>query len=142
VILVIFNEIELKTVKINYNLFEKWCDENIDHEERITICGDFNINLLTKSTYSNRIISVIQSMGLKQIISDPTRVTENSKTLIDYVITNNYNMKATVLMNDKITDHSTIVFDVGSVKACKNKSIEKLIDYSKEVFIDKLMKIE
>lgn len=124
------------------DLFEKWCEENVNHEELITICGDFNVNLMTRSTYSNKISNVIRSMGLKQIISDPTRVTETSRSLIDYVITNDYNMNATVLLSDKITDHSTIVFNVGSVKVCKGKSVEKLIDYAKEVFVGNLLRIE
>lgn len=98
------------------DMFESWCDENINFKEPITICGDFNINLMTKSCYSDRIMSVIQSLGLKQIVRNPTRVTEHSKTLIDFVVTNNYNMKATVLGNDKVSDHSTITFSIGAVE--------------------------
>src|ERR1700744_1424173 len=125
------------------DLFEKWCDDNIDHEEPITICGDFNINLLNKTcSTSKRILRVIQSLGLKQIVTEPTRVTENTKSLIDYVVTNNYNMKASVLLDDKISDHSTITFNTGEIKVNNVKFIERLVNYSKEVFINNLLNVE
>lgn len=48
---------------------------------------------------------------MKQVVNDYTRVTRNSKTLIDLIITNEYNIKAEVLNNYIISDHSTIVIN-------------------------------
>lgn len=35
--------------------FQSWCEEKLNYEESIYICGDFNINLLTKTCYSKKI---------------------------------------------------------------------------------------
>lgn len=59
--------------------------------------------------------------------------------MIDYVITNVDNVNVKVLLDDKISDHSAITFEV------KNKVIQKvtkLCGYKREAFIDKLTKVE
>jgi len=54
------------------------------------IClGDFNIDALNvHSYYYNSFLSLLESYGLSQIISQPTRVTLHSSTLIDFIIIN------------------------------------------------------
>ena len=76
------------------------------------IVGDFNINLLNSNnntvikSYSN----MIYSRGCLPIITQPTRITENSSTLIDHVYTNNTTkeMKSFILLHD-LTDHMPII---------------------------------
>ena len=76
------------------------------------IVGDFNINLLNSNnntvikSYSN----MIYSQGCLPIITQPTRITENSSTLIDHVYTNNTTkeMKSFILLHD-LTDHMPII---------------------------------
>ena len=41
-------------------------------------------------------------------MTDYTRITNNSETLIDYVITNNDYSLAQININNKIADHETI----------------------------------
>lgn len=124
--------------------FKKWFDKYINHELLTVIAGDFNINLMKNEFYSEKMKSVLKSLGMKQFINEPTRITKNSKTLIDYVISNRYKMKVKVLLNEKISDHSTIICDFE--KKCESngrvENKQKIINYSKEVFIDNLTKIE
>lgn len=68
--------------------FKEWCENTLSEEEINIIVGDFNLDLLKVSFYSNKIQSVINSLGLKQLVKCPTRIVERSKTLIDYVISN------------------------------------------------------
>ena len=76
------------------------------------IVGDFNINLLNSNnntvikSYSN----MIYSQGCLPIITQPTRITENSSALIDHVYTNNTTkeMKSFILLHD-LTDHMPII---------------------------------
>lgn len=55
----------------------------------IIIMGDINIDI-TKKTYKNmKYLNDIESKGFKQIIQNPTRITEKSSTLIDHVFLEN-----------------------------------------------------
>ena len=50
------------------------------------LIGDFNIDFLcTYSPFYNKILSVVSSFNLLQIVSEPTRVSKNTATLIDLV---------------------------------------------------------
>lgn len=53
------------------------------------LTGDLNINLLNKDSAESKFLyDILETFNLHQIIVDPTRVTENSESLIDLVITN------------------------------------------------------
>ena len=55
------------------------------------ILGDFNYDLLNQSVTHNpdNFLEILNLYQLHQLINEPTRITETSKTLIDVVITNN-----------------------------------------------------
>ena len=58
----------------------------------IILVGDLNCDMLHKpsngeSEYGKRLRRILCSYGLKNIISSPTRITANSKSLIDLLIT-------------------------------------------------------
>ena len=57
----------------------------------IYVAGDINCNLLQDSrvSYTTRLINIIEAYQLTQVISDATRITSNTSTLIDLFITNN-----------------------------------------------------
>lgn len=76
----------------------------------IIIVGDFNIDLKTVSTYSKKIIDLFEFFGLNQLITEYTRVTQYSATLIDYLVTNDENvLKHEVTDYFKISDHSNVL---------------------------------
>ena len=52
----------------------------------VIICGDLNINLLFDNTLSTDFLNTLSILNLRQVISDPTRVTCTSKSLIDVCI--------------------------------------------------------
>ena len=65
--------------------------KNLDNEEKeIVILGDFNYDLLNRSVTHNsdNFLEILNLYQLHQLINEPTRITETSKTLIDVVITN------------------------------------------------------
>lgn len=107
------------------------------------ICGDFNIDLMKRSTYSERIIRIIESLGMKQLVMSPTRITKASRTLIDYVITNVDDLNVKVLLDEKISDHSTITFNLTS-KTVKSgpREVTKICKYTRESFVSKLLEID
>ena len=77
--------------KIEYNdIFEDFIDIVLNEEKEFILLGDFNKNMLNNDTDSEW-GNFTTSLGLTQLISEPTRVTNDSKTLIDHIYTNNAN---------------------------------------------------
>ena len=72
----------------------------------IYILGDLNDNLLIRGNNLNKIT---RNLNLKQVIDKPTRITRNSSTLLDVVITNNTEM---IMKSDvepgSVADHEVI----------------------------------
>lgn len=98
---------------------------------------------MVKDAVSRKITDVINQNGMKQLVKKPTRTTETSKSLIDYVISNNYMLKYKFLVNEKISDHETISFSLNTSLQPKNKSkaITKLVNYSDEKFKNNLLNV-
>jgi endonuclease/exonuclease/phosphatase family metal-dependent hydrolase len=92
------------------------------------ITGDFNYDLSKSSDYGEKLLIIFAQNNLKQIINDYTRETKNSKTLIDYVLTND-EVSYKILKNDKISDHNT-------VELCINKNINYVADNIKKIFLN------
>nr|CAI5866639.1 unnamed protein product [Callosobruchus analis] len=66
--------------------------------------SDFNIDLLDfESTKAKYVTDIIEGFGMKQLVKQPTRITENSATLIDYIVVSN----------------EEIVSDVGTIHAAE-----------------------
>ena len=89
------------------------------------ICGDFNIDLLKYKIHQNtsRFVVMIFSLGLFPLITKPSRITQQSHTLID-IITNNIQQKTNsdLLLND-ISDHLPVFVIVQKHNEVKGKKI-------------------
>ena len=59
--------------------------------KQIIITGDFNIDLLHPNYDESERADDMVSYQLTQIVKVPTRVTDNSQKLIDYIYVNNTN---------------------------------------------------
>ena len=72
------------------------------------MCGDFNINLLKCGPHpcTQKFIGVMYNAGVYPLINKLTRITEDSATVIDNIITNNLmgNTISGILIND-ISEH-------------------------------------
>lgn len=98
--------------------FEEYCNEIILSGLFILIVGDFNIDLMKETTYSKKIRKIVQDFGMKQLVNEPTRTTNSSSTLIDLIITNNFEISAKVFCTPKISDHDIIGVCIN--KLCKH----------------------
>ncbi|KAJ8945300.1 hypothetical protein NQ318_002757 [Aromia moschata] len=96
---------ETRTTEDMENVEISICNYNVlrcDASSRRT--GDcFNVNSLK---------NMLDSLGLKQIVREPTRTTNISSTLIDYVITNRNDVIADVYDKPNISDHSVIAVNI------------------------------
>ena len=77
----------------------------------IFLCGNFNIDILKHN--SNRgikyFLDTMYAIGLYPLINRPTRISNQSFSLIDNIFTNvtNYNITSGILIN-AITDHLSV----------------------------------
>ena len=72
----------------------------------IFILGDFNDDIFKTG---NKMVRIINNLKLEQLITVPTRITQNSESLIDLLITNKKSMitKFDVLPGP-VADHEAI----------------------------------
>ena len=70
--------------------FEQLLKNLEDCNKESIIQGDFNCNILAKEidAHASTILSLQNEYQYTQLIDNPTRVTENSSTLIDHLISN------------------------------------------------------
>ena len=121
-------------------ILENWLENFLDMNKINLITGDFNINWLDQQKSAN-LKSLTDYLGLTQKVNDFTRISRNSRTLIDCVFSNNYSVKALVKSDWKITDHETLVITISdfhlesSDDRVKIKSWKK---YTPSVFCDLL----
>lgn len=76
------------------------------------IIGDFNIDMSSNTFYQKRLSQIITENGLKQLINEATRITNNSATLIDLLITNCEDIAFKVNHSPKITDHAFLTINL------------------------------
>ncbi|XP_076300562.1 uncharacterized protein LOC143218884 [Lasioglossum baleicum] len=98
--------------------------EELTIKEECIILGDFNIDCKTDSYYTNKLLTTMQSLGMKQHVDKPTRVTKNSETIIDLVFTNK-EINVVVSYEPKITDHAWIKVAINT-----NKTVNKYKEFS------------
>lgn len=77
----------------------------------LILTGDFNIDLSKQSFYAQKLDNIIKRNGLYQIVQGFTRVTQNSATMIDLVITNEKQLDHIIHFTPKIADHSIITIE-------------------------------
>ncbi|XP_046666489.1 uncharacterized protein LOC124358238 [Homalodisca vitripennis] len=117
--------------------------------DSVILLGDLNVNLLNQKRADVKYLErIFQSMGLSQIIKEPTRVTESSFSLIDLIIVDKTHYLDVGMVDTsnifthngrRITDHRLTYCDV---PCKKSKSKEKFItyrnfrDFDGDTFID------
>ena len=80
----------------------------------IILAGDMNINLDTKNNLTDGYINLLQEHQLRQSVMTSTRLTKDSKTRIDHVISNR--IINSMVTHHMIGDHQLIISTIGSLK--------------------------
>lgn len=89
--------------------FEKFLDIVLHDNKEIILLGDFNKDLLNSNMHREWLI-LTESLGLSQLITEPTRVTNSSSTLIDHVYsTQEENLAQVHVSRIGISDHFAIL---------------------------------
>jgi hypothetical protein len=95
-------------------LLSNLCSDFSDYNSPIYTLGDFNLDVLqyANSTQVTEYIDLLFSFGLIQIVANPTRVTLNSATLIDHILTNSSSSTNDItILTSKLSDHFPIILN-------------------------------
>ena len=84
-------------------------------ENNLILTGDMNINYNKKSNLREKYIDTLHSHKLIQFTKAFTRLTKNSATIIDHVVSNINSVEVTV-MHNRIADHQMILTTWGKNK--------------------------
>jgi hypothetical protein len=81
---------------------------------QLILCGDWNLNFLQENVKLNELKSLLQVYDLVNTVDLPTRITKNTKSLIDVIIINNSNYtKPAEIMDLGLSDHYAQVLTIG-----------------------------
>ena len=90
----------------DFNKYKQYVDMffNYNKNNTIFVCGDFNVNLLNHGQHysTDNFLDILHGYGLHTLITQPTRITIHSATLLDNIFTNVQfnNAKSGVIIND------------------------------------------
>ena len=118
-------------------LLEKCHNEN----KRFILLGDFNIDLVSTVCQRNSWINTFQNYNLTQIIKEPTRITSESKTLIDHIyVSDDVNVSNSGVLSWSVSDHNPVYITVKKSNCMKNcngiGNDHKTISYRKYTDLD------
>lgn len=99
------------------DFLEETCNSHILNG-KVIIMGDFNTDMKVNNYCKNRLTRVMNAVGLKQLVNEPTRIVNTSETIIDLIFTNT-DVEVEVNHEPKITDYSIVVM-YWDVKAIEN----------------------
>lgn len=123
---------------------ENYLNELDEQDKELIITGDLNCDLSTPDlqSHSRRLMDIFRLLQLKQLIVDPTRITENTETLLDIIATNRpEKVKDSGVIHLGISDHS-LVYSCLKVSVPRDKP--KIVEsrnfkyYNKDSFNDHL----
>ena len=105
------------------------------NKSKTIVCGDFNIDLLKCDSHgpTQDFNELMYSSGFFPVINKPTRITENSATLIDNIWINQINEHENLsgLIVDDISDHLPIycIINPNCTSSSKSESTSKSVKY-------------
>ena len=112
----------------------------LTHGKEVIMIGDFNCDILKNSPESRAFRNLCSSLNLTQLITSPTRVTSQSSTLIDVIMTTNTALVAgSGVMENHISDHY-LIFTVLKLKLPKPQptfiTVRSYKHYDRNMFLE------
>lgn len=121
--------------------FKELMDVLCECREKVILVGDFNLNWFDNNFAKLKIENIICDNAYKQLVNQYTRIDSMSKTLIDFVIVNDwYNISALIDNDIKISDHESIriIIKENNGPDCCQKLV-KHVEYNKDKFRNKII---
>lgn len=115
-----------KSLFLDY--YEQLCDELVSSGlSNIIVVGDFNIDWSSNDLYSNRLKRDVSDCGMVQLVEESTHIMQNSRTIIDLLITNIQHLKIEIISEPGYTNHKTIVVDMKGEHNIRVKKIRRKV---------------
>ena len=130
---------------LSLNLFEDQIHEVSTISNNLIIMGDFNCNMLTENNLSNKVNEMCGLFSMSQLIQSPTRITPNSRSLIDLVIVSNcLGSLISGVQSVGLSDHSLVYVILKSQKAKAVPVISRFRsfrNFNEQLFLDDLRNV-
>ena len=111
-------------------LFSKQIERASSHSEEIYILGDINIDIKDGNISNTTWKHVVELHDLQQLITDSTRVTAHSNTLVDHLYVSNQGKIAEAFVpNVAISDHYPICFTRSTSKKSYQRNNHTTMQY-------------
>ena len=120
-------------------------------EQEVYISGDLNINLINSQKHTPNGIKRYKEFcslpGIEQLLTLPTRITKNSSSLLDHVLTNSADRISQFgIVNVGLSDHQLIYctrkITQTRLNAHKYVKMRSLKYYSEDLYVKKLKEID
>ena len=95
------------------------------NSEQVFIYGDFNLNVLEieNNKFISEYVETVFSFGFLQLVTRPTRISENSASIIDHILTNsNVQEHETFIICSKLSDHFPVAHQLNFAKIKQQKT--------------------
>jgi hypothetical protein len=97
--------------------------------QKLILCSDWNINFMKETTKLNEVKNVLLMHNLINTIMTPTRITENTKLLLDVIIINKENhINPATVLDLGFSDHQAQNPKSGLVKVRKRQFTKQSIE--------------
>ena len=97
--------------------------------EHVFVYGDFNLNVLDLSNkFISEYIENVFSFGFLQLVTKPTRIRDNSATLIDHILCNSVSLSHDIfILCSHLSDHFPVIhqFDLSKPKISPQSSLSR-----------------
>ena len=132
-----------------FNSFEQLVGKIDAENSELYLLGDLNCNLLPRTSDHNsaNLTNILDIYGLSQLITEPTRITDNSQSLIDVCITScPQKVPTSGVLHLGISDHSLVYMirktryaNAGSTKVIEMRNFNL---FNKDKFLNDLKQKE
>lgn len=138
-IVVVYRELN-SSIKDSIRFFEEWYIKTLINENNVIIVSDVNTYYLEADSKKDIINNFLNRYGLKQIIQEPTRITDKSRTVIDYVVVESQEKRVEchIDSDNKISDHETIVLKLRSENKSKNSTAIRYTKQKMDALLDEI----
>ena len=117
-----------ETVNWNEGL-DNYLDKVLECEKEMYLMGDFNRDLM-QTNIKQSWVEYMESFGLHQIVNMPTRVTDQSATLIDHIYSNTHaNILTIAVPHLGLSDHFPVFVSRKTNGSCDVKNTHYTISY-------------
>jgi len=112
--------------------------EDLIIKRECIVVGDFNIDLMVNSFYAKKLQTTMNSMEMKQHVNKPTKITKQSRSILDLVFSNK-EIEVSVMYDHMIIDHACLKIEQKKDRTDSKYRKYTARDYSE--FVDRFVEI-